>query len=73
MVVGLFGLIWRQGKGDGSDSIGWTTIGIAIFAFLVAFVLADNTLVGYEKMTAILLSFIAVSLIGLTIIKKKGS
>ena len=71
IAVGLFGLIWRQEVGNDSESIGRATIGIAIFAFLAAFVLADNTLVGHEKMTAILLSFIAVGLIGLAIIKKK--
>lgn len=68
IAVGVFGLIWREEVGD--NRVGPATIVIAIFAFLIAFILADNTLLGHEKMTAILLSFIAVGVIGLTTIKK---
>lgn len=71
IAVGLFGLIWREETGD--NRVGTATIGIAFFAFVIAFVLADNTLLGHEKMNAILLSFIAVGFIGLTTIKKNSS
>lgn len=71
IAVGVFGLIWREEAGD--DKVGRPTIGIAIFAFFTAFILADNLLVGHEKMSAILLSFIAVGILGLTTIKKKSN
>ena len=71
IAVGVFGLIWREETGD--ERVEIATIGIAIFAFFASFALADNTLVGHEKMTAILLSLIAVGVLGLTTIKKKSS
>lgn len=71
IAVGIFGLICREELGD--NRVGAATIGIAVPAFFIAFILADNALIGHEKMSAILLSFIAVGIIGLTTIKKNHS
>ena len=70
---GVFGLIWREETGD--DRVGIATIGIAIFAFLASFVLADNTLVGHEKMPAIFIKPHSCRCfrLGLTTVKNKSS
>jgi nitrate reductase gamma subunit len=62
IAVGLFGLIWRRQTGNRDLGL---LIGVSIIIFLGVFFLSDNTLIGFEKVSAILLSFIAAGVWGL--------
>jgi hypothetical protein len=70
IAVGIFGLIWK--RKTGSRDLG-SLIGISIIVFLGAFFLSDNTFVGFEKVSAVILSFIAAGFLGLVAVEKRKS
>lgn len=71
IATGIFGLIWKEEADMSNFHANASVIGIAFVAFITAFVLSEYLLIGAERINAILLSFIAVGVLGLVIIKRK--